>query len=180
MSDGELTVREALWKLYEKVFPAVGYLVSSTTGLAASVAVFATWLLRRARGAGGDWSPEEDEKRVVEVWRRIREQEARLEALRSAGGGVAERVAEVEKEALDRLREEYELLQLRLASYRRVESTGDEKLKRLLRRFLSRLERGEGVANEQREILERLEELWRRRAIESSLLDRVMRGGGRG
>jgi Ran GTPase-activating protein (RanGAP) involved in mRNA processing and transport len=138
-------------------------------------------LLRRIRGVRGSWSVEEDEDRLVRLWKTIREQEVKLEILKKAsgGGGVAERVVKVEEEVLERLREEYELLQLRLISYKRIESLGDDKLKKLVARFLSGLEKGENVTSEQHKILKRLEELWRREAMELSVLEKMGEGGKR-
>ncbi len=187
MSGGvEVGIKEVLRKAYERLIPAIGYLVSPQAGFAASVAVFTTWLLTKIKGAKTLGEAIEDEESIlIDLSVRIDEQKAKVAKLKEELSKVSDettrevmsKVLESEEQVLEKLKEEYELHQLRILALRKVrELSGDEVFKRLWK-LLKKIEKGKEFEEEQLRLMEELSERWRSRQLKLSILRQVIEYG---
>ena len=178
--------RELLKKALERLAPPIAYLVSPQVGVAVSVAVFTTWLLSRVRRSRSVRDSLDDEKLVlVELSAKVDEKRRRIEVLENELARVSdestrrmiEHAIEMERAALQSLVEEYELRQLRVAALSRLRDLGDEELYRKVLELLRDVERGKRFEDKQLEVLKMLEEKWRRKQLETSILLQILEHG---
>ncbi len=181
-----INAREFLKKVFERLAPPIAYLVNPQVGIAISVAVFATWLLSRIGKSGRVRDNLDDEKLVlVELSAKIDEKRRRIEVLENELARVSdettrrmiEHAIKMERTALQSLMEEYELRQLRVAALSRLRDLGDEELYRKVLELLRDVESGKRFEDKQLEVLKMLEERWRRRQLETSILLQIVEHG---
>jgi len=187
VSEGvDVGVREVLRKAYERLIPAIGYLVSPQAGFAASVAVFTTWLLSRVRGVKTLGEAIEDEEsvlidlsmRIDEVSERVSRLENELSKLTDeTRREVLTKVLQSEKQVLEKLKEEYELHQLRILALRRVKELGGDEVFSKLWKLLKKIEKGKDIEEDQLRLMEELTERWRRRQLKLTILKQVIEYG---
>ena len=179
----ELSVRELLGKAFEKLAPAVAYLVSPQAGFAVSVAVFATWTLSRIRGArslGG--SLDEERAVLVDLSARIDEKKRRIRLLEEEMANarddnarrMIQRVLEAERSVLASLVEEYELRQLRIIALDKLREVGGEEVYGKVWELLRKIEEGRRFEEEQLEVMRALEDKWRKRLLETNVVLQVL------
>ncbi len=185
MAPKNLSSREVLEKAYERLLPAFAYLHGSTAGLAASIVVFTTWLIKRLNPTSrvADLI-ERDEEQLLALEKQIEELEARisiLEGLLSRASSERERSRlerslKLHREELERLDEEKELLELRLLAVKKLRSIGEDQLIREVNKIIEKIEKGR-LTEVQYEVLALLEERWRRRQISIEALRRIVEEG---
>ena len=173
--EGSIDLKEVAWKLYEKLTPNIGLAIAGPTGaLAASTLVVATWLLakvRRSLGAkAGEFS---DEEELVRVYMELREAERSYREAKEAG--APKEVVKALEHKVRWLREEYELIQVRIAAKEALEAIAGREAVERLEDAVRRLERGEEKAmGEVHDVLREVEDLWRRRELEAVMLKRLI------
>ena len=174
--EGSIDLKEVAWKLYEKLTPNIGLAVAGPTGaLAASTLVVATWLLAKVRRSLGarSWEGGSDEEELVRVYVELREAERSYREAREAG--APEEVVKALEHKVRWLREEYELIQVRIAAKEALEAIAGRDAVERLEDAVRRLERGEEKAmGEVHDVLREVEDLWRRRELEAVMLKRLI------
>ena len=181
--DQLLSAKKVLEEAYKRLLPAIAYLYGPTAGFAASVTVFTTWLLAKLGRKPKEFTIAEDDKAVLLLLKRIREEEARIkaleESLRRAEGVEREvimKTLNAEKEILETLKTELELRQLRLEALRRLEILGSPKLVSEVRRLVRSIEEGRRLTDQQYKVLKELEERWKRRELEIHVMEQLLGG----
>ncbi|MCE4610768.1 MAG: hypothetical protein F7B17_02210 [Desulfurococcales archaeon] len=173
--EGSIDFKEVAWKLYEKLTPNIGLAIAGPTGaLAASTLVVATWLLAKLRRSMGAKAGEfNDEEELVRVYMELREAERSYREAREAG--APEEVVKALEHKVRWLREEYELIQVRIAAKEALEAIAGREAVERLEDAVRRLERGEEKAmGEVHDVLREVEDLWRRRELEAVMLKRLI------
>jgi hypothetical protein len=169
-------IREVAWKVYEKIVPNLGLAIAGPAGaLAASALVVSTWLLARTRGwlRSGKAGKSSDEEALIEVYRELRRAERALEDAKAAGASPEALRALEEK--VSWLREEYELIQVRIAAKEALQAIGGRELVEKLEEVVERLEKGdEKAVGEVYDVLREVEAMWRRRELEAQALRRLL------
>ena len=175
--------RKTLEEAYKRLLPATAYLFGTSTGFAASVAVFTTWVLKNLYKNRKGARLEEDEREIARLLSRIKEQEARIRLLEKARekllaeGKPTTRVDEaiaVEKRVLEDLELELELRQLRAEALRKLQEVGDRRVLAEVRRLIEKIERGGELDEQEYRVLKALEEQWERRILEITVLRKVL------
>ena len=179
----DVDARSLLEKAYEKLLPAIGYLHGPVAGFAASVAVFATWVARRAMSPGERVGLELDEnyRHLIEVNERINRLEEEIESLRAAiqdtrnprRRSAMERKLRDLTEKLDRLYEDLDLTQIKIDAIKRIIELGEEGALDKIEKIVRDIEDGRGD-RQLYTVLKALEERWRRREITRSTLERIL------
>jgi len=183
-SNKTITLRELLREAFRTLFPSFGYLISSQAGFLCSFIVFITWILTHNREHYHHYfNIEEDEKALIVILDEIKKQEARLNLLEKARNKLSsegkslstiDEVIKAEKNILENLYTEYKLRQLRIEAIRRLRAVGDPNILQMLNKIIKRIEKGEEFHEQQYEILKRLEDMWRRKEIEISMLSEIL------
>jgi len=188
MSDESSTAREVAMKAFERLFPAFGYIYAAKAGmLAANVIVLSTWIMTRVRGSkikSLEDAKRQDRLRLIELSSMIDERKRRIEELKRQADiegderrkKVLQDLINVEENALDRMMEEYELVQLRLLAINRIWELNDMKLIKNVERIIKDIQEGR-IEKTQYEVLSKLEEMWRKREIEYVALKRMIQEG---
>jgi len=133
VAPGGEEARGLLWKAWEKLFPAAAYLYGAQAGFAASVVVFTTYMLRKARGRKArsiEEMLEEDERRAIRLSREIKRLRGELEYLRKAAQRYPENKSiqlsiKVNEDQLRSLERELDLVSLRIIAVRKLLFLGD-------------------------------------------------------
>ena len=186
LEEQALELREILKKAYERIFPALGYLISSQAGFAASVAVFTTWMLAKMRGAKTLKEAISDEELIlVDLSVKIEEKKNKVrvleEELEKTSDELSKRILEqalyAEKQVLDTLLEEYELHQLRIIALKKLRDLGDKKLYEKVWKLLKDIEKGKKFEDKQLEVLRILEDKWKKRQLKTNVMLQLLRYG---
>jgi hypothetical protein len=184
MSD--LDTRDLLEKAYERLLPAIGYLHSSVAGFAASVIVFTTWLARRRLTSEERVGLELDDeyRRLIELKEKIEELERKKELLESAlskasnefeAKRIRRQISQV-SQMLENLYEEYDLVDLRVMAIKKLLETEDKKVIKNIEKIIKELKGGK-YPNKLYDILQALEERWKRREMTKDVLEKIISEG---
>ena len=178
--------REVLEKAFEKLLPAFGYLHSSVAGFAASVVVFSAWLLRKYMGDTQKvmMRLEDNLALMVSLREKIRRKEEDLalleSALAKAGSDLERRMIRRRIESLraelERLYDEYDLLDMKVAAIERLLELKEEGLVRKAEKVIEKIEKGE-VDKDVYEVLRSLEERWRNRQLTKGVIEKLLQEG---
>ena len=173
------SVKEILRKTFERMVPAtLSYIAGTHAGYAASVLIFTTWMLAKMRKRIDPI--EKEETLLIDLSKKIEQQESKVRMLRQAlkpGDVVAESALKIEEEILEKLKEEYKLAQLRILAYRKLLKSGNKELLKQVEKMIDKMKKGKDFTSEQLKVLNQLEREWQSKAIEESVLLRILEVG---
>ena len=162
-----LNAKTILEKAYERLVPAIGYLISPQAGFAASVFVLTTWLLRKMKGIK-KLTLEDEENILVELDKKIEDKKKKIRILKETLKKTRDEVERnrisrnirLEEKILDSLQEEYDLHLLRIEAIMKLRELGETKLLSKIEELIDKLEKGKEAFKEQYEIIKTLEDKW--------------------